>query len=97
MQVIVPFISPEVFRAWESFSEQSKDSQERVTRNLLVNFLELSRIDPLLALEAHFQYLIHVVHSLTPLLEVVKATTFLSELAFDSDPTKSVVLRINHR
>ena len=54
MQVIIPFISPEIFRTWKSFSEQSKDCQERVTWDFFVNFLKLSRIDPLLALKAHF-------------------------------------------
>ena len=97
MQVIIPFISPEILRTWESFSEQSKDSQKRVTRDFFVNFLELSRVDPLLTLKAHFQYLVHIVQSLAPLLKVVKATTFLGELAFDAEPTLSVVFRIDHR
>ena len=84
MQIVVPLVSPEVFRAWQSFSEETQYRQDGVTGNFLVDLLKLSRVNSLLALEAGVQDPVHIVQGLHSLLEVVETSTLLSELSFSA-------------
>ena len=52
MQFVIPFVSPEILRAWQLLAEDVKDREEHVRRDLLIDPLEFLEVNLCFALEA---------------------------------------------
>jgi hypothetical protein len=82
VQFVIPFVSPEILRAWQLLAEDVKDREEHVRRDLLIDPLEFLEVNLCFALEADIKYFKHLVHSLDALVEVRSAPSFLGILPF---------------
>ena len=70
------------------------DGQKRITRDFLIHLFESIDVDPLLALKTGIKDLVHILHGLNPLVEVVEASAFLAELTLD---IVALILEVDHR
>jgi hypothetical protein len=94
MEVIIAFVPPEVLRARQSFSEQTKHSQNCITAHVFIDLPEHWWVNAGSASKAHVQYLVHLVHGLNSLIKTVQTTSFLSKLTFSLNV---ILVEINYR
>jgi len=95
MQVIVSFIPPEVFTAWQPLPKEAQNCEDGVTRYLLIHLFKFFRIDLRLALETNLQNSIHVFKRFHTLVETIKSSAFLRKLAFNL-PILTNIFEIDH-
>ena len=86
MELVVVFVAPIIFRAGQSFSENTQHWEHHVWGHILGDLLEVFDVYFFTLAEAVIQNGVHLFQRVDSLLEVLCTAALLGELTFPCDP-----------